>query len=320
MLKKRRKIIIFLYIAQIVPTLSYSCEDGCVCTTRSYQCIKAGLTKVPDHIDENIRELDLSYNNIVSTSDAANNIMPLSELESLNLSHNQLTKIDYDMFDDMDNLDELDLSFNQIHAMDDDTFEWNPLELRILKMNDNQLKFVEHFTFYDLEKLEELYLQNNNIKIIHTLAFSNMKKLRVLDLSNNHLISFVEDWVKEPLRLDPGMHLSFQNNPWTCDCGMTDAWKYFKSSGFKTSRGSVDTHIVCTDDEFSRRKLLDLDLSDLTKACKDPVIKQLSKSTTVQAGKTIKLQCIVEGKPPPKVTWIAPNEDVYRNLIKILLE
>ena len=38
-----------------------------------------------------------------------------------------------------------------------------------------------------------------------------------------------------------------------------------------------------------------------------------SKNVTIEEGKNASLVCIVEGNPPPRVAWIAPNENVKQN-------
>ena len=63
-------------------------------------------------------------------------------------------------------------------------------------MDGNRIEFIQHFLLYDLEELTELYLQNNVIAFIHSHAFLQLKKLRVLRLDNNHLHTFDGKWFK----------------------------------------------------------------------------------------------------------------------------
>lgn len=318
MFKKRKKInpslaglqLLTLYFL-LLQSVYASCPNSCTCGRSGVQCISMDLKTVPDNMDDKITELDLSHNEISDTE----NLQDFADLEILNLSHNKIKKIEYDIFDDMDSLDELDLSHNEIHAVDDDTFEWNPLKLRSLRLHNNKLKFVEHYTFYDLEELEELYLQNNVIASIHSLAFSNMKRLKKLDVSGNHLITFSPEWIRDPIKMDPDVHLDFKNNLFECDCGMRDALDYFDSAEYmEHSRNTSPVHkqIVCTDTDNEGKQLIAFKTKKDDLPCVDPVIKQLSKTTSVQAGKNIKLQCIAEGKPKPIISWVAPNDDVYR--------
>ena len=72
-----------------------------------------------------VRSVDLSGNRIKKID-----AFPpeMTEATTLNLAHNQITFIEYDAFDNLDELLNLDLSYNKLQNFEDDVFEWNPLK------------------------------------------------------------------------------------------------------------------------------------------------------------------------------------------------
>ena len=72
-----------------------------------------------------MRSVDLSHNHIKKID-----AFPpeMTEATTLNLANNQITFIEYDAFDNLDELLNLDLSNNKLQNFEDDVFEWNPLK------------------------------------------------------------------------------------------------------------------------------------------------------------------------------------------------
>ena len=110
-------------------------------------------------------------------------IADAENLEVLDLTWNNITKLPYDIFDDLDQLRVLKLGHNLLETLDDDIFEWNPLNLQLVDFSHNKLRFIQHFLFYDTNKLNEIHLQHNEIRWIHPHTFDNLEELRILDLS-----------------------------------------------------------------------------------------------------------------------------------------
>ncbi|XP_072280617.1 uncharacterized protein [Pyxicephalus adspersus] len=109
-------------------------------------------------------------------------------LKKLNLSGNDLTKIEVKKMQRFTNLLELDLSKNDIENLKICTNESMPmLKLVNLNVSDNFLLSVQKRQFECLKELKILSLENNKINFIEDLAFDGLDELRLLNLKNNNL-------------------------------------------------------------------------------------------------------------------------------------
>ena len=197
----------------------------CVCddALEVIDCKNQGLKKVPTGIPESAQTLYLDDNELTILSDLGD----LSNLRMLSVTNNKLKNIQFDVFDNMDNLQVLKLGRNQLNSLDDDVFEWNPLKLEVIDLSHNKFKFIQHFLFYDLERLQQIDLSNNDLSFIHPHAFQQLKELRQLELSNNHLRSFDPTWIKH-MGQNGVQDINLKANPWSCDCGMEEAFDFMK--------------------------------------------------------------------------------------------
>ena len=167
--------------------------------------------------------------------------------------------------------------------------------------------------FYDLTDLEEINLSNNLLNFVHTHAFTVLTNLRKLDLSNNHLNTFSSKWVK-PLLDSSLVNLNLGGNPWQCDCTLELGiitkfyshillfWRHLRNSLQETiSSFFADDqykslfhsaifrgkgNFVCED---SQKDITKIRASDLKK-CQAPTITGISKSFTVDSGKSLLLK------------------------------
>ncbi|CAH1963122.1 unnamed protein product [Acanthoscelides obtectus] len=138
--------------------------------------------------------LDLSYNDIISIG--SNVFMNLKNMTTLILSHNDLEKIDPDVFKGFDkdgkpsplnNLKELRLGNNKIRSLNPDVTD-HITELEILDLSNNPLGPIDNSTLLAISKLsnlKELYLQYTNITSLPDHLLHTLKHLQVLDLSGN---------------------------------------------------------------------------------------------------------------------------------------
>ncbi|CAL8085006.1 unnamed protein product [Orchesella dallaii] len=128
----------------------------------------------------------------------------------VNMSHNQISVVEKQSFENCVNMTILDMSYNQIDnftkaAFDENSYpnewrlEYNKLELtgdiplkfmagiKILNVSNNALREVNKNTFPKLYELHTLDLSGNNISKIHSGVFTNLFSLRHLNMSNNNL-------------------------------------------------------------------------------------------------------------------------------------
>lgn len=123
-------------------------------------CTGSKLTEVPTDIPPTVESIDLSQNNII-------------KLQVANLTG-------------FPNVTELILRQNQISHISKGTFS-QLLSLTKLNLNNNKLKKLDNGVFDGLGKLTELLISYNLIKTVEPDVFRSLKNLGTLDFSNNNL-------------------------------------------------------------------------------------------------------------------------------------
>ena len=109
-------------------------------------------------------------------------------LETLDLSHNSLTKLSSDAFGQLPKLRTLRLEGNKLNVLEDRAFG-GLASLQTLSLADNELVALppELFATAVSSKLQELYLQNNSLRVLAPGIFSNLNQLLVLNISRNQI-------------------------------------------------------------------------------------------------------------------------------------
>jgi len=300
---------------------SGTCPSKCSCYGSRVDCSGKGLEKIPDSFPPNVRSVDLSNNRIPKIDQFPDE---LSEVTTLNLAHNEITFIEYDAFDNFDELLNLDLSHNKLQSFEDDLFEWNPLKLKHLDLSYNLFESIHHFLFFDLSNLAELNLSYNRLAWIHPHAFDDSTKLEMLDLSHNELKYFKYHWVQKIVDANLS-RLDLRGNKFQCDCAMKedghwlsdDAKVEFLQFVLKTGESHPslsDVTIACTKPDKKLANMFDYKSSTTREnfKCEQPKVTGISKDSHVDNGKTLLLKCIASGQPQPQIEWEAPNQDLYR--------
>ncbi|XP_063700755.1 toll-like receptor Tollo [Culicoides brevitarsis] len=98
-----------------------------------------------------------------------------------------LQEIQEDAFAGCENLDHLNLSFNNITKLAKNTFNRNT-KLRELNLKDNQLLELDEDIFKDLSHLTRLELSQNKFLSVPERIFRDLKSLEDLGLHSNHLL------------------------------------------------------------------------------------------------------------------------------------
>ncbi|XP_047103626.1 toll-like receptor 6 [Schistocerca piceifrons] len=116
----------------------------------------------------------------------------LSELRSLDLSHNNIWKLPDELFCPLFSLSRLNMSHNRLQDMLELDFSASAgktcsLVLEFLDLSHNDIPCVPDNGLTNLRSLRELYLQNNAITSLGDSAFSGVNKLQVLNASSNEL-------------------------------------------------------------------------------------------------------------------------------------
>ncbi|CAF0735438.1 unnamed protein product [Rotaria sordida] len=130
-----------------------------------------------------LQHFDVSQNQL---SNLPLDISLLTDLETLNCSHNQLTDMD-DIFEQLQNLKELDLSFNLFKYLPNVIYTYKYLirlncEHNLITTIDNDLVNLKHLKFFVFD--------HNQLESIDTIDFGQMKKLEYIHIAHNRLIKF----------------------------------------------------------------------------------------------------------------------------------
>ncbi|KAK7916486.1 hypothetical protein WMY93_012247 [Mugilogobius chulae] len=195
-------------------------EGSCICTSDILSCTALGLEQIPKEMPVSAVTLDLSHNQIAQLKEAS--FLGLSRLETLRVSHNQLTSIEPRAFHNSSGtlLRHLDLSSNHLCDLEQHYFIDLPGLEELLLFN-NRIVRVESSAFAKLSNLRKAYLSHNRLT---DFPFFSIQKhthseLLLLDLSSNRLPKLpLEDISNLPITIQRGLYL--HNNSLVCDCSM----------------------------------------------------------------------------------------------------
>ncbi|XP_071350211.1 opticin [Trachinotus anak] len=156
----------------------------CVCIGGSVYCDDTGLDQIPP-LPKDTTHFYGRFNKIrhVKNTDFLN----LNKLQSIDLTGNQISGMDEDVFGSLTQLQDLLLADNNIQVLPE-----LPVTMRRIDLRNNQLisRGLHSDGFKDLTQLEFLYLSSNNLDYVPTpLPLS----LRVLHLQDNNIQSLHED-------------------------------------------------------------------------------------------------------------------------------
>ena len=132
------------------------------------------------YVLQNATHLYLNNNSISNLEKAI--FETTTNLQVLNLSFNNLTYLNRNVFDSMTNLSELYLNNNKISVLKNFTFS-KLKNLKILKLYYNEMTEIDKNQFLGLDNLMELYLAFNNLTSISNLT-SN-KRIRTEKIDKN---------------------------------------------------------------------------------------------------------------------------------------
>ncbi|KAM9362134.1 opticin [Symphorus nematophorus] len=153
----------------------------CVCIGGSVYCDDTGLDQIPP-LPKDTTHFYGRFNKIrhVKNTDFIN----LNKLQSIDLTGNQISEMDEDVFRSLQQLQELHLADNNLQVVPE-----LPTTMKHIDLRNNRL-ISQGGHYEDMSQLEFLYLSNNNLDYIPVpLPLS----LRVLHLQNNNIQSLHED-------------------------------------------------------------------------------------------------------------------------------
>lgn len=140
----------------------------------------------------------------------------LSSLKELILEANQIEEIHPNAFQDLTNLETLYLSRNKLTRIDENIFK-GLSNLYLLIVNNNEINEIDEFAFSDLSNLGRLDLSHNMIEQLGSNVFRNLTKLQFLTLHNNQLFS-IDSKTFKYVRPKLILLVSLFNNSFSTEC------------------------------------------------------------------------------------------------------
>ncbi|XP_041981514.1 chaoptin [Aricia agestis] len=195
-----------------------------------------------------LRKLDLSHNSLEKIDNKTNGLLDdLLSLESVDLSHNRFGFLTKKMFPSSPwipyRLMEVDLSHNELPVLTFDLTHGtkkvkklnlsgnyindirnnvigNLTSLELLDLSNNQLQDLESRTSDSKiifpENITELYLHNNSLETLPIGSIQKAAALKTLDVRHNVLTSYYPELVR--LIEKTGLKVYFEGNKLKCDC------------------------------------------------------------------------------------------------------
>ncbi|XP_073476142.1 leucine-rich repeat-containing G-protein coupled receptor 5 [Aquarana catesbeiana] len=165
-----------------------SCPDPCVCEqdglVMRVDCSDRGLNTLPTNLSIFTTYLDLSMNNITKLPSGA--LHNLHYLEELRLAGNDLTYIPKGAFAGLSSLKVLMLQNNQLKQVPSDAFH-NLRSLQSLRLDANHINYVPPNSFNGLLSLRHLWLDDNALTEIPVRALESLSALQAMTLALNKI-------------------------------------------------------------------------------------------------------------------------------------
>ncbi|XP_055640650.1 chaoptin [Toxorhynchites rutilus septentrionalis] len=138
--------------------------------------------------------LDLSFNNLTKLD--ASHVSDLTKMTWINVSHNALSEITRGTFARNAVLRVLNMAFNNIKKIDANTFRGMRF-LRRLHLNDNMISDVGRGTFGSVTRIGTIDLARNRIKKVDYQMFFQLNYVEVVNLAENEITEIQKDSFKD---------------------------------------------------------------------------------------------------------------------------
>ncbi|XP_072046677.1 uncharacterized protein [Amphiura filiformis] len=182
-------MLLVLAVTVATSSINFIYPKGLPCkvyNSTELDCRNRKLTSIPPLEDRNVESLDLSYNQLETVN--GESFIFLTSLQRLDLSYNQLENVSGKSFIHLASLQSLDLSHNNISKISNDTFTG------LNKLDTLDLSNQNHFNllgspFRSTLSLKKLYIAFSGLSSLLSSVFSGLRELQELTLSNNKIPS-----------------------------------------------------------------------------------------------------------------------------------
>jgi Leucine-rich repeat (LRR) protein len=234
----------------------------------------------------------------------------LLDLETLDLSHNELQVV---VLSQLKTLRSLDLSNNNLHDIRFQSLH----NMKEVFLSNNNIQKLTNETFVNTSRLSVIFLQHNAIQSIDYNTFHNLHHLSTLDLSYNQLKAIDAQLLKHNTLLQS---LYLDNNPFHCDCRLLSLYDWLSLHSRLLELNDKEDMVCSQPPPLKDQSLLTLHAIDL---CPVPVISlmEISKleSTQVSTRWEVQNDTLVGGftleyylpsnkTPPISQKFLGPSE------------
>lgn len=140
----------------------------------------------------NLIKLDVSGNQLTKINREL--LKKSTRLRVLNLSKNSITEISDGAFDDLQELSELYLNNNHLLELTGGPLFGHLRQLSILDLSNNTISDLPRHAFNGLTRLIKLNLASNKLHVIPFQVFKELRSIEILDLSHNMLVLFLDNF------------------------------------------------------------------------------------------------------------------------------
>ncbi|RWS30041.1 chaoptin-like protein [Leptotrombidium deliense] len=197
----------------------------------------------------NLNSLSLRSNHISKISPGS--FRPLRALTFMDLGDNELEILPEERLTGLSMLKTLNLTAN--HLLEMPSFSPDLRAVEHLDVSYNRLTRVDTFGHLG-QSVKSIYLHNNIIAWIANNAFQNLSSLQVLDLHNNFLSHFGEA-IFAPIEVSIET-LFLAGNPIHCDCKLLDIWEWLQDHSRIIPSSERDKELLCVQPEKLREHLV----------------------------------------------------------------
>ena len=257
-----------------------------------------------DSKNKNIQTLDLSHNNLQTVHNLG--FQHLHRLTELRLDANNLTVLLPTWFEDLYKLEKLNLNANPITFIPQRAFVYcsEMLYLTISHMP-NMMHF--HFdAFVGLNNLQYLVVSNNKLlKYLHASTLTPLHSLRAFDMRDDAIETVFPDLLANVSTLET---VYMEGNPLQCGCDSKWIHEWITLFNNTMPKFHAPENIKCA----SPSQVENLAISNLKGfnfSCRPGRVVNYTdfNDAMFKVGSPAVLDCVPAGDPKPRVTWITPN-------------
>lgn len=244
------------------------------------------LSRVPSFVFEhNLHVLDLSNNHVIRLEDSAFDGVNISG--QLNLAQNSLRAMPNTALKRLGYVHKLVLDANSFRVLGTSSLV-NVAVTSLSISNHRHLHLIHREAFVNLIDLEELLIRGNQaLTYVHPKCLVNSPKLKILDLSNNNLVTLEQELIKNTPEVT---ELRVDNNNFICHCSLSWLQNVTQDEVF-CSQINNGSSMAVTQLRSSR--------------CPPYIIPLFPESYYETLSNNASFQCRALGAPNAKVNWFS---------------